>query len=212
MRAERVRSTHVARPFSFAVPVVVMKPTRTISLVNIEAAGGIDPARLARALRLSVQRIERGRYQVSGAKSVHYVDLIDPTTERCDCGDFIWRQIVCQHLLACLLREGDERVVAAAARLIAALRDENRLLRAEVRGRSIPLTCALKARVAAAARVHPDDLEFRRDRRAGSGDVHVHLAATGNLLWTVTRRASRPEFIPMPEREADVAGEPRLAA
>ena len=189
-----------------------MNPTRTISLVNIEAAGGIDPARLARALRLSVQRIERGRYQVSGAKSVHYVDLIDPAMERCDCGDFLWRQLVCQHLLACLLREGDERVVAAAARLVAALRDENRLLRAEIRGRTFPLTCALKARVAAAARVHPHDLEFRRDRRGTSSDLNVHLVASGELLGTVSRRASRPEFIPMPHRDVAVAEKPRLAA
>jgi hypothetical protein len=179
-------------------------------MVNIEAAGGIDPARLARALKLSAKRIDRGRYELWGGKAVHYVDLIDPAMERCDCGDHTWRQIVCQHLLACLLREGDERVVAAVARLVGGLRNENRQLRTEVRGRAISLTCALKARVATAARVHPNDLEFRRDRRGTSADVSVYLAHTGLLLGTVTRRASQPEYIPA--REAQPKGQPRLAA
>lgn len=189
-----------------------MKPTRTISMVDVEAAGGVDPARLVRALQLSVVRIDRGRYETSGGKAVHYVDLIDPAMERCDCADFIWRQIVCQHLLACLLREGDERVVAAAARLVTALRDENRRLRSHVRGRPIPLTGALRARVAARTRSHPHDLEFRRDQRGSSGDVTVHMVGSGELLGTLTRSTSRPEFTPCREPSAAPPETARMVA
>lgn len=189
-----------------------MKPTRTISMVDIAAAGGIDPARLVRALQLGVKRIGRGRYETSGGKAVHYVDLIDPAMERCDCADFIWRQLVCQHMLACLLREGDERVVAAAARLVTALRDENRHLRSHVRGRSIALTGALKARVAAETRSHPHDLEFRRDRRGVSGDVTVHHMGSGELLGTLTRSTSTPAFIPFRDAPAAPPQTARMAA
>jgi hypothetical protein len=174
-----------------------MQPTRSIKLVDIDAAGGIDPRRLARALRLGVKRIERGRYEVSGPHDkLHYVDLIDPAMERCDCADFTWRQTVCQHLLACLVREGDERVVAATARLVAGLLEENRNLRADIRGRTIPITIGVKARVAEAARVHGHDLEFRRDRHGRTSDVTVHHRTSGELLGTLTRSASRAEFVP----------------
>jgi hypothetical protein len=175
-----------------------MRPVRTISMIDIDAAGGIDPARLARALKLSVRRIERGRYELTGGKVVHYVDLIDPAMDRCDCPDFAWRQVVCQHLLACLLREGDERVLRALARLVLNLREHNRQLRASVSGRTIPLTLSLKARVAAAARAHVDDLDFRRDRTQSTSDLAVHLRATGELVGHVTRSSSRPAFIPSP--------------
>lgn len=173
-----------------------MQPTRIIKLVDIDAAGGIDPRRLARALRLSVKRIERGRYEVSGGHGLHYVDLIDPAMERCDCADFTWRQTVCQHLLACLLREGDERVVAATGRLLAWLVDENRQLREDIRGRTIAITLGLKARVAEATRVHAHDLDFRRDPVGRTSDVAVHHRISGELLGTLTRSASAPEFVP----------------
>ena len=187
-----------------------MKPTRTISMVNIEAAGGIDPARLRRALTLTAKRIDRGRYEVSGGKTVHYVDLIDPVMERCDCADFTWRQVVCQHLLACLLREGDERVVAAVGLLVAALRDENASLRAELRGRTIPLTCSVRARVAEATLIHADELEFRRDRWGRTSDVRVHHRLSGDLVGTLTRSLGKPEFIPSRARAAP--GDLRVAA
>ena len=41
---------------------------------------------------------------------------------RCDCGDHLWRDRVCKHMLAALLREGDEQVLCGVARLVAGLR------------------------------------------------------------------------------------------
>lgn len=186
-----------------------MLGTRTIALIDIDAAGGIDPDRLARALALTVHRIERGRYTVTGGAERHFVDLIDPAAERCDCGDFTWRQLVCQHLLACLLREGDERVVRAAGRLVQRLLADNDRLRAELRGRTIALTQALKLRVAAASGVPVDELEFRRDPDGETSDVTVVLRAAGEVLGRVTRSVSHPEFVtPAPE----AAAVPRMAA
>ncbi|HEX8691434.1 MAG TPA: hypothetical protein VF746_03240 [Longimicrobium sp.] len=177
-----------------------MHGTRIIALVNIDAAGGVDPDRLARALTLTVRRTERGRYAVTGGAERHFVDLIDPTVERCDCGDFTWRQVVCQHLLACLLGEGDERVVHAAGQLVQRLLAENDRLRAELRGRTIVLTETLKRRVAAATAVPVDELEFRRDRDGETSDVTVVRRGAGEVLGRVTRSVSRPEFVsPAPE-------------
>lgn len=124
-----------------------MIPFRTIALVDVDAAGGVETDRLSRALQLSVRRTSRGRYVVSGGSEPHHVDLIDPSMERCDCGDFLWRNVVCKHLLACLLREGDERVVRAAGRLVHALTVENVRLRKRTRGHDILLTRARRQRV-----------------------------------------------------------------
>ena len=36
---------------------------------------------------------------------------------RCDCGDHIWRERICKHILAALLREGNDTVVRALGSL-----------------------------------------------------------------------------------------------
>lgn len=92
------------------------------SLINIEAAGGVDLARLERGLGLRVHPTGRGRYRVSGGEEVHWVDLHTDRQPRCDCGDHLWRETVCKHILAALLREGDERVLRAVAALVHRLR------------------------------------------------------------------------------------------
>ena len=91
--------------------------------VDLRAAGGVDPARLERSLGLRVRRIGRGRYRVWGGSEPHYVDLYTRRMPRCDCGDHIWRDRVCKHILAVMLREGDERVIAAVGGLVARLRE-----------------------------------------------------------------------------------------
>jgi hypothetical protein len=48
------------------------------------------------------------------------VDLYTTDLPRCDCADHLWRD--CKHILAALLREGDERVLAAVHGLVALLR------------------------------------------------------------------------------------------
>jgi hypothetical protein len=50
------------------------------------------------------------------------VDLHTTYHPRCDCGDHLWREAICKHILAAMLREGDERVLGAVARLVSRLR------------------------------------------------------------------------------------------
>jgi hypothetical protein len=186
-----------------------MTGIRTITMVDIDAAGGIDPARLVRALALTVRRTERGRFAVTGGGEVHYVDLTDPQCERCDCGDHAWHQAVCQHLLACLLREGDERIVRAVERLVRMITSENERLRDSIRGQTIVLRRALKLHVALSVGLTVDELEFRRDENGESSDVRVTCRGSGLPLGRITRSASRPEFLP---EVIEAAAAPRIAA
>jgi hypothetical protein len=86
------------------------------------AAGSIDLPRLERSLTLRTLRIGRGQYAVSGGAVTHWVDLYGANQPRCDCGDHVWRDQVCKHILAALLREGNERVLGAVGQLVATLR------------------------------------------------------------------------------------------
>jgi uncharacterized Zn finger protein len=92
------------------------------SLIDIEAAGGVDLTRLERGLGLRVRPTGPGRYRVSGGEEAHWVDLRSARQPRCDCGDHLWRDQVCKHILAALLREGDERVLRAVSTLVRRLR------------------------------------------------------------------------------------------
>jgi hypothetical protein len=86
------------------------------------AASGIDLPRLERSLALRTQRVGHGQYEVSGGAGSHWVDLYGANQPRCDCGDHLWREQVCKHILAALLREGNEGVVGALGHLVATLR------------------------------------------------------------------------------------------
>lgn len=79
-------------------------------MIHIRAAGGVDLARLERGLSLRVRPAGPGRFRVSGGREKHWVDLVTHGQPRCDCGDHLWREAVCKHILAALLRVGDERV------------------------------------------------------------------------------------------------------
>jgi hypothetical protein len=46
------------------------------------------------------------------------VDLFTASVPRCDCGDHLWRERVCKHILAALLREGNEKVLMSLPTLI----------------------------------------------------------------------------------------------
>ena len=94
----------------------------TRSLVDITAAGGVEHRRLERSLGLRVLPEGGGRYRVYGGRETHWVDLHTPHHPRCDCGDHLWREAVCKHILAALLREGDERVIGAVGELVSELR------------------------------------------------------------------------------------------
>ena len=88
---------------------------RDTPLVDFDAAGGVDLDRLERGLALRAERVGDGRYRVTGGSQDHWVDLFTAAHPRCDCGDHVWRDQVCKHILAALLREGDARVVGALA-------------------------------------------------------------------------------------------------
>lgn len=90
--------------------------------IDFGAAGGVDVARLERSLGLRARRVGAGRYRVEGGAEPHWVDLHTARHPRCDCGDHLWRERICKHILAAMLREGDERVLQAVSGLVARLR------------------------------------------------------------------------------------------
>lgn len=83
---------------------------------------GIDFDRLERSLARPAERIGPGRFRVGAGEHTHWVDLYTTDLPRCDCADHLWRERVCKHILAALLREGDEQVLSALQQLVAALR------------------------------------------------------------------------------------------
>ena len=87
--------------------------------IDFDAAGGVDLDRLERSLRLNGERVGDGRYRITGGTQDHWVDLHTTAHPRCDCGDHLWRERICKHILAALLREGNERVVTTLPRLFA---------------------------------------------------------------------------------------------
>lgn len=82
-------------------------------MIDLARAGGVDLGRLGRSLLLHGERVGDGRYHVTGGEQEHWVDLYSTTIPRCDCGDHLWREQVCKHILAALLREGHAPVVDA---------------------------------------------------------------------------------------------------
>jgi hypothetical protein len=90
--------------------------------IDFDALGGVNLGRLERALLLHATRAAPGQYRVAGGKATHWVDLYTAGLPRCDCGDHLWRDQACKHILAALLREGDERVLAALRELVILLK------------------------------------------------------------------------------------------
>lgn len=93
-------------------PVMHMIPTDSIDLNRLE-----------RGLSLEGEPVGDGRYFVSGGRDSHWVDLRTPNHPRCDCGDHLWRDAVCKHILAALLREGAPEVIGAVGRLVQRLKE-----------------------------------------------------------------------------------------
>ncbi|HET7586387.1 MAG TPA: SWIM zinc finger family protein [Gemmatimonadaceae bacterium] len=87
---------------------------------------GVDLARLRRGVQLSGERVSDGRYRVVGGDAEHWVDLDTPNHPRCDCGDHLWRDALCKHILLALLYEGDSLVVEAVGDLVRQLAQEER--------------------------------------------------------------------------------------
>lgn len=94
--------------------------------IDIDAVGGVDLERLGRSLLLHGERVGDGRYHVTGGAHDHWVDLYTTSHPRCDCGDHLWREQLCKHILAALLREGHDRVVDALGPLFRQAQPESR--------------------------------------------------------------------------------------
>ena len=90
--------------------------------IDLAARGGVDLDRLERSLRLEGRRVGEGQYHVVGGHHEHWVDLYSASIPRCDCGDHLWRDRICKHILAALLREGNDTVVRALGSLIERLK------------------------------------------------------------------------------------------
>jgi len=90
--------------------------------IDFDRAGGVDVDRLERSLALKGSRIGEGIYHFTGGAQEHWVDLYTAQHPRCDCGDHLWRERICKHILAALIREGNERVVQALGEVVERLR------------------------------------------------------------------------------------------
>jgi SWIM zinc finger len=90
--------------------------------IDFDALGGVDLDRLERSLVLEGERVGNGQYRVTGGAQAHWVDLYTTSHPRCDCGDHLWREQICKHILAALLREGNGRVVTALGTLFTRLK------------------------------------------------------------------------------------------
>ena len=90
--------------------------------ISFETAETVDITRLERSLSLKGERVGDGRYHFSGGAHDHWVDLYTTGHPRCDCGDHLWRDRICKHILAALIREGNERVVRALGTVVERLR------------------------------------------------------------------------------------------
>jgi hypothetical protein len=97
-------------------------PERARPAIDFSSAGGVDRARLERSLGLHGEKVGHGQYIFSGGAEPHWVDLYTAAFPRCDCADHLWRDAVCKHILAALIREGNEFVLTEVGRLVAALR------------------------------------------------------------------------------------------
>lgn len=83
-------------------------------LIDFDAAGAIDTTRLVKAMTLRARRLGQGRYRIDGGSEPHFVDLVSPDVPRCDCGDHLYRDSICKHMLAALICERHPAVFDAA--------------------------------------------------------------------------------------------------
>ena len=116
-RARRPFGLYLGMPISLEPEIPMPDPA-----VDFHALGGVNLDRLERCLHLHAVRLTPGRYRVVGGAHTHWVDLYTASLPRCDCGDHLWRDQICKHILAALLREGDERVLSALRELVVTLR------------------------------------------------------------------------------------------
>lgn len=89
-----------------------------------ESENEMELGRVERGVQLECEPLGDSRYKVSGSGAVHWVDLKSPDHPRCDCGDYLWREANCKHIIAARLREGDEQVLGKLGALVKSMRNE----------------------------------------------------------------------------------------
>lgn len=91
--------------------------------IDFEKLGRIDPERFDRAMALLPEAMANGQYRVRKANDPksdpHNVDLFSADLPRCDCGDHLWREQLCKHILACLIHLNHPAVAPAIVRWMA---------------------------------------------------------------------------------------------
>ena len=76
----------------------------------------LDMKRVGRAVDLAVENVGEGEYRVWSSRNEYYVALL-PHYD-CPCGDFVWRNELCKHIIAALLFHGDEEAQSLAEQII----------------------------------------------------------------------------------------------
>ncbi|MEW5926017.1 MAG: hypothetical protein AB1941_00885 [Gemmatimonadota bacterium] len=167
---------------------------------------GVELARLERALELDAERLEDGRYLVTGGREPHYVDVRPSAAVACDCGDMAWRGPPflgpCKHVLRVRLACGDPIVLRAAGTLLAGLRAYVRTLEDRLRPPPIRLTARLRGEVADTLARPEATLRFDRPNPDHDPTVVVTDVSTGELLGSIVRTAAGPVFAPEAARAA----------
>jgi hypothetical protein len=93
----------------------------------------IEMGRVERGVQLVCEPVGDGRFRVTGGDATHWVDLVSRDHPRCDCGDYLWRDAICKHIIAARLREGDEQVLFHVGALVRALKTRAEENAAELR-------------------------------------------------------------------------------
>ena len=93
--------------------------------MNSTGAFSVDLDRLERGVQLVAEKIDFRRFRVTGGSTEHWVDLgATGARPRCDCGDYLWRDRDCKHILAAMLHEGNAGVISAIGPMVARLRSQ----------------------------------------------------------------------------------------
>ena len=105
-----------------ANPVRVEHPTHQ---ANSAIPLPYEPKRLQRAItQLRSEQLGSVEYRVWGGQHEHHVKLdVDPP---CDCEDFHYRgrEVLCAHVLHCLMREGNQELLIAAGEIMRQMQEQ----------------------------------------------------------------------------------------
>lgn len=96
-----------------------------MDMTNLAGGMSVDLDRLERGVQLVAERTDLRRYRVTGGAGEHWVDLgATGARPRCDCGDYLWRDRECKHILAAMLQEGNAGVISAIGPMVARLKSQ----------------------------------------------------------------------------------------